>query len=104
WVPLADIRGQGVWLALEGIKDPGNLGTILRTMDAVGGAGAILIGDTCDPFSVEAVRASMGSIFHVPLARADTAEFLAWRRKWPGTVVGTHLNGAIDYRQCDYRR
>ena len=57
-------------MALEAVRDPGNLGTIVRTADAVGAAGVILVGDTVDPFSVEAVRATMGSIFAVPLARA----------------------------------
>ena len=87
-----------VWVALENIRDPGNLGTILRTIDAVGGAGAILVGDTVDPFSTEAVRATMGSIFHVAVARTSRPEFLALMRRWPGLVVGTHLGGAIDYR------
>ena len=79
-------------MALEAVRDPGNLGTIIRTVDAVGGDGVILVGDTVDPFSVEAVRATMGSIFHVPLARASRAEFAALARRWPGTVVGTHLS------------
>ena len=64
-----------LWIALEQVRDPGNLGTIVRTADAVGAAGVILIGETVDPFSVEAVRATMGSIFHVPLARGSRREF-----------------------------
>ncbi len=93
---------SGVWVALEGIKDPGNLGTIIRTVDAVGADGVILVGDTVDPFGVEAVRATMGSIFHVPLARMSAAEFAAWRKSWPGIVVGTHLSGREDYRAVGY--
>ena len=80
-------------MALEAVRDPGNLGTIIRTADAVGATGVILVGDTVDPFSVEAVRATMGSIFHVPLARASHAEFEALRARWPGPIVGTHLDG-----------
>jgi TrmH family RNA methyltransferase len=64
----------------------------------------ILVGDCCDPFSVEAVRATMGSIFAVPLARATEAEFVAWRETWPGTVAGTLLSATTDYRAADYRR
>ncbi len=90
------------WVALEAVRDPGNLGTILRTVDAAGGAGVILVGDTVDPFGVEAVRATMGSIFHVGLVRMTADEFLAWRRTWPGLVVGTHLDGAADYREVAY--
>jgi TrmH family RNA methyltransferase len=103
--PLAAIKpmGQDLWVALEAVRDPGNLGTILRTIDAVGARGAILIGETVDPFSVEAVRATMGSIFHVALARANLAEFEKLRGRWPGSVVGTHLSGTADYREADYR-
>jgi TrmH family RNA methyltransferase len=92
-----------LWVALETVRDPGNLGTILRTIDAVGANGAILIGATVDPFSVEAVRATMGSIFHVRVARAALAEFERFRAGWSGTVVGTHLSGTVDYRQAAYR-
>jgi len=104
--PLAAIgpEAQSVWIALERIKDPGNLGTIVRTADAVGAAGVILVGPSVDPFSVEAVRATMGSIFHVPLARASEEEFIRFRQGWPGSVVGTHLRGDVDFRTADYRR
>ncbi|WP_372070885.1 RNA methyltransferase [Tistrella mobilis] len=102
---LADVRPEpgALWVVLEGIKDPGNLGTVLRTLDAVKGAGAILVGDTCDPWSVEAVRATMGSLFVNRIVRAPMAAFLDWRRGWTGTVVGTALTAAVDYRLVDYR-
>jgi len=105
WTPLAQIaeRPATVWVALEGIKDPGNLGTVIRTADSVGATGVILIGQTCDPFSVEAVRATMGSVFNISLARATPADFVAWCRTWPGQVVGTHLEGSVDYRQIAYQ-
>lgn len=104
--PKSEIKPgpAGVWVALEGIKDPGNLGTIIRTADAVGAEGVILVGDTVDPFGVEAVRATMGSIFHMKLARMSVDEFKAWRKSWPGIVVGTHLSGKSDYRTIDYDR
>jgi TrmH family RNA methyltransferase len=92
------------WVALQAVRDPGNLGTIIRTADSAGCGGVILVGDCCDPYSVEAVRATMGSIFAVPLYRADVADFLAWRERWPGSVVGTLLTAEIDYRAADYRR
>ena len=103
-VDLADIRPEGgdLWVALDRVRDPGNLGTVLRTIDAVGARGAILVGDCVDPFGLETVRATMGSLFTVPLARCDEAAFLAWRARWPGRVVGTHLEGATDYRAIDY--
>lgn len=102
--PLSGVRpvAEDVWVALDRVRDPGNLGTIIRTVDAVGAKGVILVGECTDPFSLEAVRASMGSIFHVPLVRAGEEAFLAWRAGFPGLVVGTHLEGAADYRSIDY--
>ena len=104
-LPLGSIRAEGgdVWVALDRVRDPGNLGTVLRTVDAVGARGVILVGDCVDPFGIEAVRATMGSLFAVPLARCTEPEFLEWRLRWPGRVVGTHLEGAEDYRRISYR-
>ena len=96
------VAPTGVWVALEGIKDPGNLGTIVRTVDSVGAAGVILLGDTTDPFALEAVRATMGSLFHVPLIAASLDEFVAWKRARGLPVWGTHLEGAVDYRTVDW--
>nr|WP_210320194.1 RNA methyltransferase [Pseudaminobacter soli] len=91
-----------VWVALDRVRDPGNLGTVLRTVDAVGAKGVILIGETTDPFALETVRATMGSIFAVPIARATPEAFITWRKHVAGLVVGTHLKGAVDYRSIDY--
>lgn len=89
--------GAPLFVALDGVRDPGNLGTILRTADAVGADGVILVGQTCDPFSVEAVRATMGSIFALPVARADFAAFDAWRRARGLLLVGASLKGAAPH-------
>lgn len=94
---------DGAWLALEQVRDPGNLGTIIRTADAVGVGGIMLIGASCDPYSPEAARATMGSIFSVPVARLDHSSFLQWLASWPGDVVGTHLSGTDDFRKVAYR-
>ncbi len=100
---LDDIAAPcGVLVALEGVKDPGNLGTIIRTVDSVGASGVILLGDTTDPFALEAVRATMGSLFHVPLVAASLEEFVAWKRARGIPVWGTHLAGAVDYRSVDW--
>jgi RNA methyltransferase, TrmH family len=82
-------------VALEGVRDPGNLGTIVRTADSVGADAVVLVEQCCDPFSVEAVRATMGSIFAVPLARARFAEFDAWRRGRGLAMAGASLNGNL---------
>ena len=104
YAALKDVRpaGDDVWVALDRVRDPGNLGTVIRTIDAVGAKGLILVGETTDPFSMETVRATMGSVFAVPIALASAAEFLAWRKGFGGLVAGTHLKGAVDYRSPDY--
>ncbi len=91
-------------IGLQMVRDPGNLGTILRTADAVGAAGIVLIDDCCDPFSIEAVRASMGSIFAVRLGKSGFAEFEALCRKRNGQMVGTSLRASQDYRKPDYTK
>ena len=104
YAPLTslDPAAAGCWIALEQVRDPGNLGTIIRTADAAGCGGVILIDDCVDPYSVEAVRATMGSVFAIQLARCDRAEFLAWRATWPGSVVGTRLDAVNGYRDAPY--
>jgi TrmH family RNA methyltransferase len=106
FTPLGDLDppAASCWVALEAVRDPGNLGTIIRTADAAGCAAVILVGECCDPFSVEAVRASMGSIFALDIVRAAVPEFLDWRRAWQGAVVGTSLAATTDYREADRRR
>jgi RNA methyltransferase, TrmH family len=94
--------GEDVYVALDRVRDPGNLGTIIRTADAAGAKGVILVGECTDPFSMETVRATMGSVFAVPLFRADEAGFLAFRKQFKGLVAGTHLKGSVDHRTVDY--
>jgi len=94
----ARVAKSGLWLALEEIRDPGNLGTIIRTCDAFGASGVILVGASVDAYGRECVRATMGSIFAVPVARMTRDEFLSWRTVWPGDVVGTHLTARTDVR------
>lgn len=90
---LSDLSGETI-VALETIRDPGNLGTILRTADSTGAGGVILVGESCDPFSVEAVRASMGSLFAMKLARASFEELLQFRRERGAHMMGLSLKGA----------
>ncbi|MGU3574297.1 TrmH family RNA methyltransferase [Brucellaceae bacterium C25G] len=96
--------GNDTYIALDRVRDPGNLGTIIRSADAVGAKGIILIGDTTDPYSLETVRATMGSVFALPLYRASEVDFLQWRQNFAGMIVGTHLKGSVDYRTIDYAK
>jgi len=97
-----DPNSASTWVALDRVRDPGNLGTVIRTIDAVGASGVVLVGDCTDPFAVETVRATMGSLFHVPIVKTAKAAFLDFAKNWPGPVVGTHLEGSVDYRTADY--
>lgn len=106
WTSLRDLRpGNGeTYVALDRVRDPGNLGTIIRTADAAGASGVILVGESTDPFSMETVRATMGSVFAVPLVKTNVADFLGWKKGAGVSVVATHLAGAVDYRTIDYKK
>lgn len=91
-----------IWLVAQALRDPGNLGTMLRTGDAVGAGGLILIDDCADPFSVEAVRASMGAVFTQQIAQATWDEFLPWLRAGQGQLVAASLRDAVPYRGAPY--
>ena len=96
-------RGSAdIWIVAQSLRDPGNLGTILRTGDAVGAGGLILVDECVDPFSVEAVRASMGALFTQPIVQASWPEFLPWLRSGPGQLVGMSLQTKIDYQAPRY--
>ena len=97
-----DRHSADIWLVAQALRDPGNLGTMLRTADAIGAGGVILIDDCADPFSVEAVRASMGAIFTKQVARADWSEFETWLRQGEGQLVAASLRDAQPYRGAPY--
>jgi TrmH family RNA methyltransferase len=97
-----DRNAAPIWLVAQALRDPGNLGTMLRTGDAVGAGGLILIDDCADPFSAEAVRASMGAIFTQSLAQARWEDFLPWLRSGSGQLVAASLRDAVPYRGAPY--
>lgn len=97
WQPHPGKQGQ--WLALEDIRDPGNLGSIIRTADAAATAGIILVGDCCDPYAPECVRASTGSIFATTLTRMPQEQCVDFIKAWPGESVGTAMHAKADYRR-----
>jgi TrmH family RNA methyltransferase len=104
WTELANLdrTSANIWIVAQALRDPGNLGTILRTGDAVGAGGLILIDDCTDPFSVEAVRASMGALFTQHIVQARWADFISWLRAGEGQLIGTSLNAALDYQEPRY--
>lgn len=98
-----DRSAAPLWIVAQALRDPGNLGTILRTGDAVGAGGLILVDECADPFSVEAVRSSMGALFTQEIAAAPWEEFLGWLRAGEGELIGTSLDASVDYQQPRYR-
>ncbi len=106
WVPLEQARldGSSVWVALDSVADPGNLGTILRTLDAVGGEGIILLDQVTDPYDPTTVRASMGAIFSQKLVKTSFSAFSAWKQTGDYPLIGTSDRGAVDYQAVEYPR
>jgi len=104
WASLVDIQGmdEGDWVALDSVQDPGNVGTILRTHDAVGGIGMILLDQSTDPYDPTAVRASMGSVFTQKLIKTSLEDFAAWKERQGVLVVGTSGAAAQNYRHGRY--
>ncbi len=105
WRSLEEIGtdGQeGTWLALDSIQDPGNLGTILRTGDAVGVKAIILLDHSTDPYDLSSIRASMGSIFSHNLVRCDVDQFKAWLSSNKIPVIGTSDSARTDYYGYPY--
>ena len=97
-----DRAAAPLWIVAQALRDPGNLGTILRTGDAVGAGGLILVDDCADPFSAEAVRASMGALFTQQIAAPRWEEFVPWLRSGPAQLIGTSLNADRDYQAPHY--
>ncbi|MDD5369988.1 MAG: RNA methyltransferase [Anaerolineaceae bacterium] len=104
WTGLAEIqpdRGD-LWVALDSVADPGNLGTILRTNDAVGGLGVILLDHSTDPYETSSWRASMGAIFSQRLVRTSLDEFSGWKKRTGVNVVGASGAATDDYHAVQY--
>ena len=98
-----DRSSTPLWIVAQALRDPGNIGTILRTGDAAGAGGLILIDDCADPYSVEAVRASMGALFTQQVVNARWPDFIDWLRAGAGQLVGTSLKASADYLAADYQ-
>jgi len=105
WSELSDVSEEKKqnWVVLDTIRDPGNLGTILRTLDGVGGAGVILLDDCCDPYDATATRASMGSIFSQKIIKTNFSEFSKWLYESNIPLIGTSdHDGRVHYREYAY--
>jgi TrmH family RNA methyltransferase len=97
-------RRDSLWVGLDELHKPGNFGSLLRTCDAVGAGGVILLSARIDPYDPTVVRATMGSIFSQRLVRTTPSAFRRWNRHGAHFVVGAGLDGRCDYRAVSYRR
>ena len=97
-------RDDSTWIALQSIREPRNIGAILRVTDAVGAAGIILLDDSADPYSPFSVRASTGAVFSQGLVRASFAEFKDWLDLHNVPCIGTSVKAETDYIDLAYPR
>ena len=104
WESLTDARigDELCWVALHEPQDPGNGGTILRTADAAGCGGVILLDHSADPYDPAALRASMGAIFSHRLVRARLEDLLIWTLENDYRLIGTSDRASVDYRSARY--
>jgi TrmH family RNA methyltransferase len=104
WLPLERVKlgGKLCWLALDNIQSPGNLGSILRTSEAAGGAGVILLGDSIEAYDPAVVRATMGAMFAQRFVRTTISEFAGWKEQHRWTLVGTSPHSEADYHSVIY--
>lgn len=100
WTDLdqVELKKGDLWVALDSVADPGNLGTILRTLDAVGGRGVFLLGHCTDPYDPSAIRSSMGAVFNCKFVKATFEEFSN-----TVTVSGWRVFGTSDKAETDYQ-
>jgi len=89
-------------VALVSPQDPGNIGAILRTVDAVGASGLLLLDGGADAYHPHAVRASMGALFTKPVASATFDDFARWARQRGYRLIGTSAHAGADYRTARY--
>jgi len=101
--PLPSRATRGLWLGVEAIRSPGNLGSIARTAAATGADGLIALGDALDPWSPRLIRASMGAHASLSLHRTDPEAFGRWARAQRVRGLGADAHRGRDYRRCDYR-
>jgi TrmH family RNA methyltransferase len=90
-----------LWVALDGVQDPGNLGTIIRSADAVGASGVLLGRGTVDLYNAKVVRSTMGSLFHLPVVEGDLIEWLPQLKSHQIQIIGAGLGGESSCYEVD---
>src|SRR5204863_9944209 len=98
-----DAVTSGPILVVDGVQDPGNVGTLIRTAHALGAAASLLLRGSADPMNPKALRAAMGATFRHPVVQLDDAPFIAWGREhgvllWAAAADGVPLSRALEAR------
>lgn len=106
WTPLhkASPRAGLCWIVLENVRSAGNLGSLIRSSEAIGGAGFILVGDQIDPFDPAVVRSSMGAHFRQSFIRTNYQSLRHWLRRHACQAIGAVPEGPVDFQRCVYPR
>jgi TrmH family RNA methyltransferase len=99
--PVDSLPKLGLILVLHDLKDPGNVGTIIRSADAAGATAVVLTGQSVDPFNPKTLRASAGSIFHLPVVVASIDDTLAHFGS-DTQLLATVVRGGRDHRDVDF--
>jgi len=106
-LPLVDVAAipcRGLVLVLDGVRDPGNAGTLIRSADAAGASGVVFTGHSVDPFNPKTLRASAGSIFHVPVAQDTLSTVLSSFVSRGATTFATVVRGGVSHRLVDFAK
>lgn len=94
-------KEKALLIAVQSVEKPGNLGAILRTADAVGADGLVMLDSVTDLYSPQAIRASLGGIFNVPVAQCSSLEFMEFCNKWRVNILAASPDASKNYHQCD---
>jgi TrmH family RNA methyltransferase len=103
-VDVDAIEAAGLVLVLHDVRDPGNAGTLVRSADAAGASGVVFTGHSVDPFNPKTLRATAGSIFHVPVAVSDLETTLGSFERRGAKTLATVVRGGVDHRGVDFTK
>jgi len=103
WNDLHELLApEGLWIVLDNIQDPGNLGTIMRSLDGAGGKGLIFVGNSTDAYHPTAVRSSTGALFSLNICKTTQQKLIEWKKNSSIAFIGTVCESANSYKLCDY--
>jgi TrmH family RNA methyltransferase len=101
---LAAVPAMGLILVLHDVRDPGNAGTLVRSADAAGATGVVFTGQSVDPFNPKTLRATAGSIFHVPVAVGALSDALTSFRARGASTLASVVRGGVNHRSVDFTK